>query len=396
MTRLKRGTPEEAGFDPARIALIHERAGQWITQGRTPQLALVVARKGVIALAEGYGPSRPGNDAPPVTPDSVFPISSNTKPITATALMTLVEDGLVGLSRPVAEYIPEMTGYGRENILVQHLLTHTSGYDSDTLGQCYALFQRIECPPKEDTQHERVHRFLTAFLALRPTRPPGELMTYSNENYMLLGEIVRRVSGQSLEDFAQQRIFVPLGMTNTSYRLLEHIEDRLVHPVGDFLGKNDDDWDGPSMIDRGFLDGPNPGGGVLTSALDYAAFLQSFLNGGTYGDVRLLGPRAVEVMTTNQIPGVGTIFFGNIHPEASWGYGFRVQHDERWRWFDGAFQPKGAFSHGGAGGTIFWADPVNDVVGVFFSTCVDIDREQGDTKMDYDLFQNMVATAIVD
>src|SRR5215831_13115835 len=111
--RLRTGKPEEAGMSARRLEGIVDEAKKWVAQGFTQALVLLVARRGVVVLHEAFGPLTPDADAPPVQLDTIFPVSSLTKPITATAVMALVEDGFLGLQRPLSEYIPEFVGEGR-------------------------------------------------------------------------------------------------------------------------------------------------------------------------------------------------------------------------------------------------------------------------------------------
>src|SRR5438132_13803352 len=115
---LRSGTADEAGLSSSGIDRVHELCATWAKDGIHPSLVVLVARRGVIALHEAYGSLGPEPDDPPLTKDAVFWLASNTKPITATALMLLVEDGLVGLTRPVQEYISEFTGEGKEQVCV--------------------------------------------------------------------------------------------------------------------------------------------------------------------------------------------------------------------------------------------------------------------------------------
>ena len=131
MTELHEGSAVEAGMLPERIEHIRALAKRWVEQGSTPSLVVLVARRGVIVLHEAFGRLRPEPNPPPLRVDSLFPISSMTKPITATAAMLLVEDGLLGLNRPIRDYLPEISGAGTEDVLVHHLLTHTSGYNDE-------------------------------------------------------------------------------------------------------------------------------------------------------------------------------------------------------------------------------------------------------------------------
>ena len=113
---LQDGTPEQAGFKPDRLKRVSERAASWVADGKTPSLVVLAARRGVIALHEAFGTLTHESDSPPLAIDSVFPVSSIAKPATATAIMLLVEDGLLGLARPVVDYIPELTGKGAGDI----------------------------------------------------------------------------------------------------------------------------------------------------------------------------------------------------------------------------------------------------------------------------------------
>lgn len=131
MTILRDGTPEQAGMRPEQIELIKQRGAEWAEQDNTLGLVLLVARHGVVCLHEGWGRTTLAADAPGVRKDSHFLFSSITKVITATAVMMLVEEGRLGLTRPVQFYIPELRATGADEILVQHLLTHTSGYDGN-------------------------------------------------------------------------------------------------------------------------------------------------------------------------------------------------------------------------------------------------------------------------
>ena len=159
MTKLTKGTPEQAGMRPEQIELIKQRGGEWVQQDNTLALALLVARHGVVCLHEAWGPLTGAADAPPAQPDSYFPFTSMSKAITATAAMILVEQGLLGLTRPVQFYIPELSGEGAEDILVQHLLTHTSGYDGDEADAWLAqqMAGGMDLPPCPDNQHEVIH-----------------------------------------------------------------------------------------------------------------------------------------------------------------------------------------------------------------------------------------------
>ena len=394
MTKLKRGTPEEAGMLPGQIELIKRRGAEWVEQDNTMALVVLAARHGVVCLHEAWGPLTGKPDAPPARPDSCFPWSSIGKAVTATAAMTLVEAGELGLTRPVQFYIPELSGTGTEEILVQQLLTHTTGYDADEDGAWIAarIGDGLDLPECPGNQHEVVHAQLHARYTLPVAKRPGTVMSYAGINYDLLGEIMRRISGMSHADFLGERIFQPLGMTGARVGFDPAIEPNLVCnfdvqfnpdlPTGDAL--------------RALASIPSASAGVFGTIEDCAVFAQMLLNGGSYGDATILHPATVAQMTRNQIPGIGTDFIGESHAEACWGYGLSIFDTERWRWFDGALPSNGAFTHSGLGGVTFWADPAHDLIGLYFSHCLDVDPETGEHHWDADLYQNMVTAAVAD
>lgn len=368
---LRSGTPAEAGLSPARLDVVRARCAEWIADGTHPALVALVARRGVVAFHEAFGSA---------VPDSVFSIASISKPMTATALMLLVEDGLVGLTRPVQEYIPEAA----EGICVHHLLTHTSGIrDEDVIERIMARFSE-EVGEPEPTQHPWVHRTMTLAFGAPPHRRPGEQMIYANANYGVAGEIVRRVSGRSLADFANERIFRPLGMRDTCYGFRDELEARLVVPPP-LAGET------PLAAYLRTPEGrrtPTPYGGVHSTAADLAAFMQMFLDGGR----PVLNRSSVAEMTRDQIPGIAAEMLRESHEQASWSYAFAIAGDEKWYWFPTL--PRGAFNHGGGTGVYTWADPGSQLVGVFFSVVSRV-MEDGRPVFMADLFANAVHAAVL-
>lgn len=383
--QLRYGTAAEAGMSTERMKLARELCRTWIDKDVHKALSVLVARRGVICLHEAFGNIGP-HGAPPLERDSIFPVMSITKVFTATALMTLVEDGLVGLTRPVQEYIPEFKSEGKEHVLVHHLLTHTSGLTEwlpDLLG--VSSSEAEDPSPSEPSQHPRVAASLQRTLVEPLSKSPGEEMFYSNLNYVLAGEIVRRVAGCALADFAASRLFEPLGMKDTFYVLPVELFDRTIG------------WSIlPPGLDqtttREFRQTPHPAGGVFSTPMDMAVFGQTFLNGGCYGNARVLSPATVAEMTRDQIPGIPATFaiFRNV--EASWGYGWSVTGNAKWPGWP-TF-PRGTFNHSGAAAMMLWADPTNEIVGAFCSIC----RYKGTIEApepvtNVDLFVNVVTAA---
>ena len=379
---LRAGTPEEAGLCAERLELVETRCREWVDTGVHPALCVLVARHGVIALHEAYGALGPQPDAPPLERDAIFPIASVTKPFTAAAVMALVEDGLVGLTRPVQEYVPGFVGEHKELVCVHHLLTHTSGMRNDEVGAYIrANLETADVPPSQEDIDPVLHR--TRVLGERAPlwKKPGEEMWYCDVNYVILGEIVRRAAGCSLADFARERIFSPLGMRDTDYELPGEFSLRVV--------KGPPGW--PLADLWGYL---APAGAIHSTAADLAVFGQTLLDGGTYGGARILSRAAVSEMTRNQIPGIGTsIFPGQYHAEASYGYGWIVAC-EKWARF--ATFPQGAFNHSGSTGSALWVDPSNDLIGVYLSVAHAEPVEGSVPELTWcvDLFANAVYAAV--
>jgi CubicO group peptidase (beta-lactamase class C family) len=397
---LRHGTPEEAGMLPERVERARELCARWVREGHTPTLGVCVARRGVIVLHEAFGVLGPGPDSPRLERDAIFPVGSLTKPVTATLVMQLVEDGLLGLNRPAKDYLPELAGDGVEEILVHHLLTHTSGYvwHSDPPMTEHAM-KKVAAgwkpPPRPEGQHPLVHEMLDLFWdAPRVTRA-GEVMTYSNHNYELLAEILRRLTGRDLEPLARERIFDPLGMRDSSYVVPESASHRVVQRAS---GLPFADPEGPffdGLGSRQLQETPYGGAGLHTTPIDLTVFSQAILNGGAYGDARILSPAAVAAMTRDQIPGTQALFFGRLMRHASWGYGWQIESPTKWPYSHGSLHPLGTLAHEGAGGSTFWIDRVHEMVGAYFEVTTRV-TEQMDHLWNFDLFQNVITSAVED
>src|SRR6266540_2059847 len=387
--QLRPGEPEEVGMSARRVRHVGQLAAGWVAQGITSALVILVARRGVVVLHEAFGRLTPDDDAPLIKRDTIYPLTSLTKPITATAAMLLVEDGLLGLQRPVSEYLPEFSGEGKQAVMVHHLLTHTSGLRDEDV-DAHAAKKRgvVAIPPPEETQHPWINEHLFLRYDAPLWKPPGVEMFYGNYNYELLGEIVRRVSRQALADFASERILEPLGMQDTFYIVPDVVQARIVRrpldaPFAAAVGVEL----APGLGTREHQERPWAGAGVYSTAMDMAIFGQMFLNRGSYGEVSILSPAAVAEMTRNQIPGIGAQYLGEFFPEASWGFGWGIHGNKR-ALGDGSLHSPQAFDLTGAGGVYLWVDPVYEIVGVYFQ----VTRE----KSCRGLFTNAVTAAVVD
>ena len=400
---LRPGSPEEVGMLPARVEYTRDLCSRWVREGHTPSLSVCVARRGVVVLREAWGVLGPEPDARPLAVDSVFPMCSVTKPVTATLVMQLVEDGVLGLNRPVVDYLPEITGEGAGEILIHHLLTHTSGYpwglpfDQPTVQhvakKTEAGFEPPSCPA---WRHPRNHYLLSLFWDAPRVAAPGEVMIYSNHNYVLLGEIVSRLTGRPIEELARERIFAPLGMDSSSYIVPDSDRHRVVRrasglPLADPIPQML--WPGVGSLDH--QASPNPGGGMFSTPHDMTVFGQMILNRGRYGAARILSQAAVAAMTRDQIPGVRARLVNLEAEHASWGYGWAVASPTKWKYFDGSLPPLGTLNHPGAGGVAFWIDREHDLVGAYFEVTTRF-TERYEQVWNFDLFQNAITSAVED
>jgi CubicO group peptidase (beta-lactamase class C family) len=355
-----------------------------VDRGDVQALVVLAARRGIVIMHEALGRQNPDSDSRPALKDSIFPLASISKVITATAVMILVEEGRVGLNRRVAEYLPEFRGEGKDAVLIRHLLTHTSGLrDEDLDRHAEASKGTIEIPPDEPTQAALLGESLALRWDAPLWKPPGVEMSYSGYGYRLLHEIVRRVTGRSLNDFARARIFEPLGMIDTHYGVPDKLEQRLVRRPPEALDEESD-----RLWRAGW-----GSGGAFSTAKDMATLAQMFLNRGAYGEARVLSPASVAAMTRNQVPGLQAHIGDQFFPDASWSLGWSIHGAKTGSC--GSLSSPEAFEHWGSGGSYLWADPVYQLVGVYFSVIPVADGHPQYTELQ-DLFTDAVTAAIVE
>jgi CubicO group peptidase (beta-lactamase class C family) len=372
---------------PDRIARARDLCAGWVESGHTPALVVLVARRGVIVLHEAFGKLRPGDDSAPVQLDTIFPTRSITKPMVATLVLQLAEDGLLGLNRPIRDYLPEVTGEGTEEVLVHHVLTFTAGWDEFALLTSF-IGERADLAGGSSAE---LHRAMVDLIARAPlARPPGTRMDYAFLCYELLKDLVERVSGRPLAEIMRERIFDPLGMKDSYVGVPGSVRSRIVKRPPDAP------WNQPMgpllpIDSRQSEESSN----VFATARDVAVFGQMFLDGGTYGGARILSRAAVMAMTRNQTPGIEVTLGPSIRKEASYGYGWFVRTHEKWKYWDGSLQSHGEFHHQGSGGVLLWVDPRDEIVGVYFS--VDLAQTPAlEPLWNADLFQNVISSAVAD
>ena len=356
-------------FDIRRLETIEPLIRQEIKDKKLPGAVVLVGRGDKVVWQTTVGNRAVSPSQEPRTADTIFDLASLTKVVaTTTAAMILVEEGKIRLSDRVATYIPGFERYNKENITIRHLMTHTSGLRPDVdLADLWTGYDKaIELAIEEV-----------------PSAPPGERFIYSDIGYFLLGEVIKRVSGQSLDAFTRERIFKPLRMNDTMFKPPATVTPRvapteLCTPYG-WPCEGDD-----RRILRGVVHDPTArrmGGvaghaGLFGTAADLSIFARMLLNGGSWSGTRVLSPLAVDRMISPSTPSSER----NVR-----GLGWDM--DSTFSANRGELLPIGSFGHTGWTGTSIWIDPATRVFVIFLSN-----RNHPDGKGDVTPLRARVAT----
>jgi len=332
-------------MSPTRLAHLDEIIEVEIAKKQLPGAVVIVGRKGKVVWRRAYG-NRALEPAPePMTVDTIFDLASLTKVVaTATSMMILVERGLVRLGDPVSRYIPEFGESGKKNITVEQLLTHRSGLIADNDVKDY------EQGPEEAMRN---------IWKLAPLAEAGSKFIYSDVNYIVLAELVKRVSGKPVDQFASENIFRPLGMKDTGYKPDASLTPRIAPTE-----KRGEKWMRGEVHDpRAYLLGGVAGhAGLFSTADDLATYCQMILNRGEFQGARVLSPMGVARMTEARATG------GNAVDGAARGIGWDIFTGYSAN--RGDLFPVGSFGHTGFTGTGLWIDPSSETFVVFLSNRV--------------------------
>jgi len=357
--------PEEVGMSAQRLERVHVRMQADVESARIPGAVLLIARNGKIARLDALGLQERKSQTP-MKSDAIFRIASMSKPITSVAAMILAEEGKLDIGAPVAQYLPEFKDVRvgvekaapKRPMTVQDLLRHTSGLTYGVFGSSAV----DELYKKSNIFASKSLAEMVATIASLPlAHQPGEFWEYSVSTDVL-GRIVEVVSGMELDRFVAERITGPLKMTDTGFYLNASQAARLARADSAIM-LNADPTAKPAVL--------SGGGGMLSTAGDYARFCQMLLNGGELDGVHILAPKTVALMTSDQLPpaterhtSVAALLdaFGPT-PEmgTSFGLGFAVRTDAGRNPVPGSV---GDFSWAGIYGTYFWVDPQEKLIAV--------------------------------
>lgn len=370
--------PAEPRVSLPRFAAIDRVVEESLSRGELPGAVVLVGIRDRVVYRKAFGSRAVLPAREPMTLDTVFDVASLTKPVaTATSVMILVERGLVALRDPVVKYLPEFAPEGgdREKVTVEQLLTHRAGLPPDDPIELYTgtrpeIFARKYREPLE--------------------APPGTRFRYSDVGYEVLGELVRRVSGEPLDRFAGENIFGPLGMRESHFRpvatsrfLGEKMD--LADPSRPPLSRiapterREDRWMRGEVHDpRAYAVGGVAGhAGLFSTADDLSRYCRMILAGGKLGRARILSPLGVEALTRPR-------FYGDDDLRA---LGWDVA--TAWSRNRGDLFPPGSFGHTGFTGTSLWIDPSSGTWVVFLSNCVHPDGKGNVTRL-----RGVVATIV--
>jgi CubicO group peptidase (beta-lactamase class C family) len=342
---LRKGAAEEVGMSRGRL----ERALTFIegavASGWTPGGSVLVAKNGVIVAERAYGLADLETRRP-FTTDTICYIASISKPITAAAVMILVDEGKLGLDDPVERYIPAFKNQKLKGSDVHHLftvrqlLTHTSGLQVDS---------PLRTKPLKEWLSLKLLDTVEAVATTELEFEPGAESRYSNVGFATLGRVIEVVAGQSFETFVTERLFKPLGMRNSFYNVPKELAPRVATLYTLQEGKLEPWW----RHDPDFkIINTMPNGGVFTTLSDLAVFAQMILNGGSYNGQQSLAPATVRMMISDQTPEL----------PRRWGLGWALGSGRRDA--GASIYSESVFSHPGGGRYFVWGDPEENLIGV--------------------------------
>jgi CubicO group peptidase (beta-lactamase class C family) len=377
---LSPAVPESVGVSSERLTRLDDAMKGYVDDNQLSGAVVLIARRGGIVYHKAFG-ERDQENASPMTKDAIFRIASQTKALVSVGVMVLQEQGKLLIGDPVSKYVPEfahttvaIAGSGDDYtvvdanrpIVLRDLLTHTSGV---SYGNGPAADQWEEAGIQGwyfADREEPVGETIAQLPALPFDAQPGEAWVYGY-NTDILGAVIEKASGQPLDMFLTHAVLAPLGMHDTHFYLPPDKSNRLavVYSSSDGGGFSKAPDPGHMVGQGAYLNGPrvsfSGGAGLLSTANDYARFLQMMLNGGTLDGHRILSRKTVELMTVDHLSGLP------FRPGTGFGLGFSVVTDLGARGIPGSL---GEYGWGGAYHSTYWVDPQEELVVVYLTQLI--------------------------
>ena len=363
---LSYASPEQAGMSSAVLAGGAGLYQEAVDRGDLVGAVLLVVRRGQIVLHEAVGWKDKDRNLS-MEPNTMFRMASNTKPLIATAIAQLVEEGKLSYSDLVRDYIPEWDNYRSGFITIGHLLSHSSGLRISSL-----FLEPLMQPTERHPDAPNLLLESARFGSIGAEVTPGLSYSYNNPGYNTLAALIEMSSGQLLEEYLEENVYSPLGMEDSYNHQIGHTLEGKLDRMGEVYYRRSAETE--EWVPGGTPGGPvafpfaRGSGGMISTAFDYAIFCQMLLNEGTYNGSNILTKESVELLTSPKISAGET---------DSYGYGFRIDNE--------------IYGHSGSDGTRAWVDPQREIIALVFTQTPGAGREGGNP---WEKFRDLVNLSI--
>ena len=363
---LSYASPEQAGMSSAVLAGGAGLYQEAVDRGDLVGAVLMVVRRGQIVLHEAVGWKDKDRNLS-MEPNTMFRMASNTKPLIATAIAQLVEEGKLSYSDLVRDYIPEWDNYRSGFITIGHLLSHSSGLRISSL-----FLEPLMQPTERHPDAPNLLLESARFGSIGAEVTPGLSYSYNNPGYNTLAALIEMSSGQLLEEYLEENVYSPLGMEDSYNHQIGHTLEGKLDRMGEVYYRRSAETE--EWVPGGTPGGPvafpfaRGSGGMISTAFDYAIFCQMLLNEGTYNGSNILTKESVELLTSPKISAGET---------DSYGYGFSIDNE--------------IYGHSGSDGTRAWVDPQREIIALVFTQNPGAGREGGNP---WEKFRDLVNLSI--
>ena len=336
--------PGETGFDPDRLEVLDRRLCDMVERKVIHGAAYCISHKGKVIASGAVGRGSAFDDRP-MQPDAVFSAASATKTFTATAIMQLIEDGLIRLDCPVGDVLPQFRQPPFAGITLLQLLTHTSGIypDKGCFNEDIPSQWELISAAAEKWDGTGDFDWITPALAPGLRREPGSEWQYSSFGFTLLGEVIARLSGMSAEKYITERILKPLNLKDSGFRLTPSLAERFFVSSEEEQRAVDLVISGEATENTSFWSIiPDTAGGLVTTVYDLVRFANAFIGGGKLEGSRILGRKSVEKMSSVQVQGVPDRCWGSGESNRLYGIGFDIRRTPAFSYSDRTIMHEGA------------------------------------------------------